>query len=477
MPPTTFSLSLEQGTVLERGTEEYEKLRQCNFVLVVDKKHEPALICEMKSIKDIQDCLEYACANNMQVSIRCGGHNWCASFLQPNVLLLDLKGLSTNTIEIVHQDDTAIVGPCVYGQDLNQVAASSKLCFPSGHCQGVPMGGFLLGGGFGWFTDHFGMAAESVLGMTVVTAAGEIRTITKDDEDGDHIDWMWLARGSGCAFPGVVVSFTLQLHKLPPIVRSRTSFHHLRDAETIVKYLIACRKDGTLSTKVETTVILASTPPSLANQILAQKVCMVAVSFLADSEDEFAKHMEVINAIPSTTLLPCDDKSKDYSFSELADFGAGAYPHDHCWEVRSCMVDPPKVDWDAVCSAFSDKAPIGCTHTLIVIGPQLYAAKSSAYGDMPMTGVVVGTYGVYSSSRGEQQDEGQSERTVVLEFTDATAAVLKPALHKFNVLEHPCNKDTFRETFLDNTDKLLALRAKLDPNGRFFDPSQAEGSR
>jgi FAD/FMN-containing dehydrogenase len=135
---------------------------------------------------------------------------------------------------------------------LNQQAAKLGLCFSSGHCSGVPLGGFLLGGGFGWFSEYYGYAAESVLSVTIVTPQGKvIDACDSDSSDNNNNnnnnnnenhenndDWLWLARGAASTFPGVAV----QLHPVPPIVRNVMGLFPLEDFEKLVNtYFLAGR--------------------------------------------------------------------------------------------------------------------------------------------------------------------------------------------------------------------------------------------
>eukprot|EP00978_Attheya_sp_CCMP212_P022165 scaffold65765_cov52-Attheya_sp.AAC.1 len=99
------------------------------------------------------------------------------------------------------QTATATVGPCAKGQDLNEQAAKFGLCSSTGHCVGVPLGGFLLGGGFGWLFTHFGKAAEAMEAVTIVTADGSVIEATSQEKSDTLDNWMWLARGSASAFP------------------------------------------------------------------------------------------------------------------------------------------------------------------------------------------------------------------------------------------------------------------------------------
>lgn len=238
-----------------------------------------------RTIGDIQDCLQKARQDKHQVSIRTGGHNWfnislrggqqgdgggttTTSAAGTSLLLLDLRHFD----EIVALDGTtgmAIVGPAVLGQTLNVRAAEQGWCFPAGHCVGVPLGGYLLGGGFGWFQHALGpMAAELIVAMTIITAEDGLLEIN----DTTHPDWMWLARGAAAAFPAVVVSFTVQLQPLKPIIRHQTNLVRLEDYGRLMESLCQLQMEGKLSRQLEVSVVPASTPPSFVEPLKGRMV-------------------------------------------------------------------------------------------------------------------------------------------------------------------------------------------------------------
>jgi hypothetical protein len=462
------------------------------------RRSSPVAIAVVAGPADVQKCLAWAANTNnnsnnnsnnkIQVSVRSGGHNWFGSSLQEDTLLIDTSRLDTCHIDAVSK--TATVGPCLSGQRLNEEAAAVGLCFSTGHCPGVALGGYLLGGGFGWFADYFGMAVESVLGCTIVTGDGSILQVT----DETHADWMWLVRGAGAAFPGVVTSFTLQLHALPPIIKSRTSIHPIEDYETIVHHLQQLRcGDESISTKVESSVILACTPPPLIELLGGgggvqkdkdapppTKVCLIAFSVVADTQEEYREAVSIMEGIPSTPLLPYEEP-RDHTFASLCETLRPAFPEAHRWMVTSHLLDIHKTtaaagtctDWaQGVRAAFQHKAPAaGYSSTLTVVGHcHSTAAKDGAYGPVPSPGIFIGTYGVY------QQDD-DDELAALRDYAVSSNVVTEQhdAFVKYNVLEHQLNRETAPKIFVGPTGvKLAALRVKLDPGHVFFDPTQAD---
>lgn len=78
-----------------------------------------------------------------------------------------------------------------------------------GECKGVGVtGGYIAGGGHSPMTSKYGMAADQVLSIDIVTPNG--RFITADENN--NKDLFWAIRGGGGATFGVVTGMTVKVH-------------------------------------------------------------------------------------------------------------------------------------------------------------------------------------------------------------------------------------------------------------------------
>jgi FAD/FMN-containing dehydrogenase len=68
-----------------------------------------------------------------------------------------------------------------------------------------------LGGGFGLASRHLGLILDSLLGVRIVTADGELRTVNEHNDP----DLMWALKGGGGGNFGVVTDFLFRVHPLP----------------------------------------------------------------------------------------------------------------------------------------------------------------------------------------------------------------------------------------------------------------------
>lgn len=77
------------------------------------------------------------------------------------------------------------------------------------------VGGYLLGGGHSPWSYHYGLAADNLLEMTIVTPTGNHATLNEYTD----ADYFWAVRGGGGSAWGVVTSVTYKTHPLPTHVQ------------------------------------------------------------------------------------------------------------------------------------------------------------------------------------------------------------------------------------------------------------------
>ncbi len=138
----------------------------------VDPGRRPAAIAWPENEEEVVALVRHAKAVGMRVSVCSGGHSWSANHLREGSLLVSMANFKS--YEINREAMTATAGPAVGGSVLLGKLMDEGLFFPAGHCRGVCIGGYLLQGGFAWNGRKLGMACESVIGLDIVTADGEL---------------------------------------------------------------------------------------------------------------------------------------------------------------------------------------------------------------------------------------------------------------------------------------------------------------
>lgn len=203
-----------EGQLLRRGEPGYEAARQSAVWNPRKPKRYPDCIVLATSADDVVWAVRAAAAEGLRVSVRSGGHSWYGNCVRDAGMLIDLSRLTEVVID--HGTMTAAVGPAVTGRQLDAELIEQDLFFPIGHCGTVGIGGFALGGGYGWNSRVRGPACLSIRAIDVVLASGELLTA----DDSNHPELLWSARGAGPGFFGVVTRFYLELCARPRMLRA-----------------------------------------------------------------------------------------------------------------------------------------------------------------------------------------------------------------------------------------------------------------
>jgi FAD/FMN-containing dehydrogenase len=114
---------------------------------------------------DVIDAVNYAQAKDLPLAVRCGGHSVAGNGTVDGGVLVDLASLKG-----VHVDPaarTARVNGGVLVGELDRETQLFGLATPSGRVTTTGVGGFTLGGGYGWLSPKFGLACDNLLSANV----------------------------------------------------------------------------------------------------------------------------------------------------------------------------------------------------------------------------------------------------------------------------------------------------------------------
>ncbi|MEU6540006.1 FAD-binding oxidoreductase [Streptomyces sp. NPDC047000] len=211
--PDPHPASSPRGAVVRRGDARYEQARLGAVWNERKPDRFPEVIVVAEDEQDVVAAVRLARAEGLKVSVRSGGHSWVGNGVRDGGLLVDLSRLQEITVDPERR--TAAVQPSAKGPAIQQALAPHGLFFPTGHAPTVGIGGFVLGGGYGWNSRHLGPACLSIRAVDVVLADGTLVHAT----DATHPDLLWAARGSGPGFFGVVTRFHLDLYDRPTEIR------------------------------------------------------------------------------------------------------------------------------------------------------------------------------------------------------------------------------------------------------------------
>ncbi len=279
--------SRELQKIYRRGAPGYEEARRATVWNGLLPDRFPDVIVQAHDTEDVVTALRFARDNGFKVGVRSGGHSWAASHLRDGGLLLDVSRLDSCTVDVEHM--TAVVGPGKSASDFATELDAQGLFFPSGHCEGIRLGGFLLQGGYGWNSPAIGLACESVLGLDVVTADGE--QIYCDPEH--HPDMYWAARGAGPGFFGVVTSFRLRIHRRPAVVGTCLHMYPIELVDEV--YTWGRDISSQIDNRVELQILATRANPAAG---IDHPTITIASPVFAESEEEAAKALAPLATCP-----------------------------------------------------------------------------------------------------------------------------------------------------------------------------------
>ena len=211
----TIALSNDILTALQSGLQGslclpdeagYDEARTI-WNAMIDRR--PGAVVRCRVASDVIGAVRLARDNGLLVAVRGGGHNIAGNAICDGGLLIDLSPM--RSVHIDSKERIARVEPGVTLGEFDKEAQSFGLATPLGINSTTGVAGLTLGGGFGWLSRKFGLAADNLNSADVVTADGELlhASATKNP------DLFWAIRGGGGNF-GVATSFEFKLHPVGP---------------------------------------------------------------------------------------------------------------------------------------------------------------------------------------------------------------------------------------------------------------------
>ena len=195
-----------QGPVLLPGEPGFEEATALWNGMI---RRSPALAVRPSGAADVAVTVDFARTRGLPVSVRGGGHNIAGAALVDGGIVLDMS--AQRSVEVDPVGRTATVQPGCRLGDVDRATQEHGLATPLGFISEVGVAGLTLGGGLGYLTRRFGWTVDNLLAVDVVTADGELRRTSREEEP----DLFWAIRGAGSRL-GVVTSFEFRLHPVGP---------------------------------------------------------------------------------------------------------------------------------------------------------------------------------------------------------------------------------------------------------------------
>jgi FAD/FMN-containing dehydrogenase len=243
MSATTTTRALE---VLRPGHEGYDAATRGFY-----NSARPGLVVRPRGPDEVAAALLRAAREDLQVSVRSGGHSPIDRGADTRDMMIDLA----------HRDGVEVLDPARRlvrvggGATWGRVAAALDPLgwgISAGDTAGVGVGGLTLGGGVGWMVRRDGLAIDNLVSARVVTADGRVLTASASENP----DLFWALRGGGGNF-GVVVDLDFRAQPVGT-VRFGTVTYRLDDPAG----LLARWRDVMRSAPEELSSTLALLPPT-----------------------------------------------------------------------------------------------------------------------------------------------------------------------------------------------------------------------
>ena len=426
------------------GVAEYERALMSTLFNKRRLIQKPALMVQPKDVEDVIATVNYARDVGKKISICSGGHSWSANHMRNGSVLIDMCHF--HRFEIDREARTATAGPATEGSTLLKAAMKQGLFFPVGHCKGVCIGGYLLQGGFGWNGRKLGMGCENVIGLDIVTAAGEL--IHANEVENNEL--YWAARGSGAGFFGVVVRFHLRLHPKPKYIGGMLHFYRMKHLEEVFRW----------AAEVGPTV-----PPAVEFQILVTQRTMMSLMWpglevvapiFADSRDELEEAKRFMQTCPIKQKAFFRTPYLPMGMNFLFQGAMAHYPENHCYDVDNIWTSASIDALMPYLKEIGDTMPSAYTHMLWL---NWYPPKNRPNMAFSMEdNIYIALYNIY---KGEQHSAERKQW--------ATEKISKMAYLSSGIqlADENLNHRTAKFMAAKNLAQVTEVRNVYDPTGLF----------
>ncbi|KAI2465659.1 hypothetical protein F4781DRAFT_408479 [Annulohypoxylon bovei var. microspora] len=174
----------------------------------------PAYAVSVRNVAQIQLAVNFARNLNLRVVIKNTGHDFAAKSVGMGALSIWTHNLKQirffrNYLQGSYRGPAFKLGSGIQAFEAYEAARNNGVTIVGGEGRTVGvMGGFLMGGGHSPLSSLYGLAADQVLSMEVVTADGRFVTASETS----HPSLFWALRGGGGSTFGVVTSVVVKAY-------------------------------------------------------------------------------------------------------------------------------------------------------------------------------------------------------------------------------------------------------------------------
>jgi FAD/FMN-containing dehydrogenase len=445
-PPGADALrGLCGGAVHLPGDPGYDAARS-PWALVVDQR--PAAVALPTTADEVVEVVRAAAAAGLQVAPQGTGHNAGPLRDLDRAVLVRTGGMRGVTVDV--EARIARVESGALWEDVVNAVAPHGLAALHGSSPDVGVAGYSLGGGMGWYARELGLAANSITAIELVTADGRLVRATTEQEP----DLFWALRGGGGNF-GVVTALELRLFPIDTVYAGMLVWDR-SEADRVLRTW--ARWAAAAPDAVTTSFRVLQLPPfeQIPAPVRGRQLVMIDGAVLADDEtaaDILAElralepEMDTFARVPSASIIRLHMDPEGPTPGVSATTVLGSLP-------------------DEGIDAFLGQVGHGTTQSLLSAElRQLGGAVSrpaEGGGAVAMVDGAFVLFGVAVAATPEMAAAGEADSAALVSAMTPWAN----GTQYLNFVE--AAQDASAGYSTESWTRLQAVRAKVDPSGRFL---------
>ncbi|KAI8948659.1 hypothetical protein F4801DRAFT_441823 [Xylaria longipes] len=190
----------------------------------------PAYVVNATTPEDVKLSFDFARKHNVRIVVKSSGHDYQGRSQAPGALSIWVHHMQSHKIHnnsfkpkgckfTIDTPAVTVGGGSQFGAIYEELDRTNRTVV-GGLSKSVGVGGYLTGGGHSILGPRYGLGADNVLELEVVTPMGDIVTTNECQNE----DLFWAMRGGGGSTFGVMTSVTLATHPTPKVVAGIIAF-------------------------------------------------------------------------------------------------------------------------------------------------------------------------------------------------------------------------------------------------------------
>ena len=250
----------------------------------------PAVIVVAQSAADVAQAVRFARRQGLGIAVQSGGHGVIRPADEAMLIVTNqLRQLRMDT-----ENQRAWIGAGSKWGMVLEKTQEAGLAPLLGASPDVGVVGYTLGGGMGWLARKYGLAADSVIAIELVTASGEIIQASQEQ----NRDLFWGLRGGGGSF-GVVTGLEIRLYPVTTVYGGNLVYPPELAREVITRYREL--SDEAIDILVRHAVSVNGSSPLVAEEVrhAGGKISQVDPHFNAFGNRDAVLSLQVVGMTPT----------------------------------------------------------------------------------------------------------------------------------------------------------------------------------